>query len=237
MTTVAIMQPTYLPYLGYLDLIARSDVFVLLDDCQFDRKSWQQRNRILGRDGEEMLTVTVKKQPVETEVRAVEINDAVPWRKEHLAAIRRAYLKRPFFEEGWAFVEEGLEPRPGGLLADMTSAMIETAARRLGFRARFVRSASLNCAGKRSEHSLAILRALGATHYLSPLGSRDYIVSEGVLAAAGMPVSFCSYRPIPYDQGRAEFTPYMGFVDALMNLGWEGLKAHMAEIGRQPFVD
>ena len=57
----AIMQPTYLPYLGYFQLIAAADVLVFLDDVQFARRTWQQRNRILGAAGEVMLSVPVQK--------------------------------------------------------------------------------------------------------------------------------------------------------------------------------
>jgi hypothetical protein len=235
--TVAIMQPTYLPYLGYLDLIQRSDVFVLLDDCQFERKSWQQRNRILGLGGAEvMLTIIVQRQPVETDISEVLINDDLPWRREHLKEVRKAYAKAPFFEEAYGWFEAQLQPLAGGRLADLTSSMITDAAQRLGFGAELVRASALGCGGKRSHHSVEILRKLGAELYLSPLGSRDYIEADGVLAQAGMPVKFRSYAPVPYPQLRPGFTPYMGFVDALMNLGWAGLKAHMAEIAEQPFT-
>ena len=59
MTTAAIMQPTYLSWLGYFNLVDRSDVFVFLDSVQFDKRSWQQRNRIKTSTGELMLTVPV----------------------------------------------------------------------------------------------------------------------------------------------------------------------------------
>jgi hypothetical protein len=234
--TVAVMQPTYLPYLGYLDLIQRADAFVLLDDCQFDRKSWQQRNRILGRGGEVMLTIIVKRHPVETDISEIEINDDLPWRRDHLAEVKKAYAKAPCFEEGFSWFEAQLRPQPGGRLADMTSAMIIDAARRLGFQAEIVRATTLGCGGKRSHHSVEILRTLGADLYLSPLGSRGYIEADGVLAESGVPVKYRSYEPVPYPQLRPGFTPYMGFLDALMNLGWAGLAEHMAVIREQGFV-
>ena len=59
MRTAAIMQPTYLPWMGYFDLMDQSDVFVFLDSVQFDKRSWQQRNRIKTPTGELMLTVPV----------------------------------------------------------------------------------------------------------------------------------------------------------------------------------
>ena len=128
MTTAAIMQPTYLPYLGYFQLMAASDVFVFLDDVQFARRSWQSRNRILTAQGELMLTVPVKKHDRDTPIHAIEIDDSQPWRDKHLAAIRHAYGKRPFFEEGWAFVSEQLAKERDGKLADLTCGMAQAAA-------------------------------------------------------------------------------------------------------------
>ena len=108
--------------------------------------------------------------------------------------------------------------RPGRCLA-------QAAAERIGIETQFVRASSLGAAGARSEHLLAICRAVAATEYVSPTGSADYMEEDGVFAAAGFPVRFKPCRMAEYPQGRTEFTPYMSFVDALMNVGWSGLKA------------
>lgn len=219
--TAAIMQPTYLPYLGYFHLIAASDVFVFLDDVQFARRSWQARNRILGAGGEVMLTVPVKKAERETLVRDIEISEAEPWREKHLASIRHAYASRPGFDQGFPFLERTLGAT--GRLADLNASLIQAAAQQLGLESTFVRASDLGCAGHRSDHLLAICRAVGATEYLSPMGSSDYMAEDGVFAAAGYPARFQGFVEIPYPQGRDGFVPYMAFVDALMNLGWSGL--------------
>lgn len=226
----AIMQPTYLPYLGYFHLVAAADVFVFLDDVQFARRSWQSRNRILGAGGELMLTVPVRKHDRDTPIHGIEISEAKPWRDKHLASIRHAYAKRPFFAEGMAFLETELAAR--GRLADLNRAIVEGAARKLGLATEFVNASALACPGQRSERLLAICQAVGATDYLSPMGSRDYMEGDAVFAAAGFPVSFQGFVEVPYPQGRTPFAPYMAFVDALMNLGWTGLAgliARMAE--------
>ncbi|MFN3513536.1 MAG: WbqC family protein [Phenylobacterium sp.] len=222
------MQPTYLPYLGYFHLIAASDVFVFLDDVQFARRSWQSRNRILGAGGEVMLTVPVQKHERDTPICEILISEAEPWRDKHLASIRHAYARRPFFAEGFTFLEEALATR--GELAGLNRGIVEAAARRLGLAAEFVNASDLACPGHRSEHLLAICRAVGATDYLSPMGSQDYMVEDGVFTAAGFPVRFQGFVQIPYPQGREPFTPYMAFVDALMNLGWAGLRALLGEM-------
>lgn len=221
--TAAIMQPTYLPYLGYFQLMAASDVFVFLDDVQFARRSWQSRNRILTANGELMLTVPVRKHDRDTPISAIEIDDSQGWRDKHLAAIRHAYGKRPGFAEGFAFVSEQLAAHKDGKLADMTCGMAQAAAQRVGLTPRFVRASELAAGGARSEHLLAICRAVGATNYVSPTGSADYMEEDGVFAAAGFPARFQAFRSESYPQGSGDFTPFMGFVDALMNVGWDGM--------------
>ena len=155
--------------------------------------------------------------PEDRRIHAIQIDDSQPWRDKHLAAIRHAYGKRPFFTEGFAFVSEQLAREPDGALADLTCGLAQVAAMRIGLETEFVRASSLGAAGARSEHLLAICRAVGADAYVSPTGSADYMEEDGVFAAAGFPVRFKPCRLAEYPQGRPEFTPYMSFVDALMN--------------------
>ncbi len=219
--TAAIMQPTYLPYLGYFHLIAASDVFVFLDDVQFARRSWQQRNRIWGAAGEVMLSVPVQKTDRDANISEIRLSDAEPWREKHLNSIRHTYAKRPFFAEGMAFLEEQFA-QPADGLGDFNCGLIQAAAGRLGLEREFVRASTLGAPGQRSDHLLAICRSVGATDYLSPMGSHDYMEDDGVFAAAAFPVRFQGFVEIAYPQGREPFTPYMAFIDAVMNLGWAG---------------
>jgi hypothetical protein len=219
--TAAIMQPTYLPYLGYFHLIAAADVFVFLDDVQFARRSWQQRNRILGAGGEVMLSVPVQKTDRDAAIHEIQLSDAEPWREKHLNSVRHIYAKRPCFAEGMAFLEEQFG-RPVTGLADLNCGLIEAAAGKLGLTAEFVRASTLGAPGHRSDHLLAICQAVAATDYLSPMGSHDYMQDDGVFAAAGFPVRFQGFVEIAYPQGHEPFTPYMAFIDAVMNLGWAG---------------
>ena len=85
---VSIMQPTYLPWLGYFDLIARSDIFVFLDDVQFSYRSWQQRNRILDLGKEKMLTVPVVRRGNRTNILDTVIDERQLWREKHFNSIK-----------------------------------------------------------------------------------------------------------------------------------------------------
>ena len=232
--TAAIMQPTYLPYLGYFHVIAEADVFVFLDDVQFARRSWQSRNRILGAGGEVTLTVPTKKADRDAPIAEIEISDAEPWAAKHLASVRHAYGKRPFFAEGMAFLEAQLGSPPARL-ADLNAGLIQAAAARLELATEFVRASALPVTGQRSEHLLSICRAVGAADYLSPMGSADYMAEDGVFAAAGFPVRFQGFVEIAYPQGQPAFTPYMAFIDAVMNLGWAGTRGLIDQMdGAQP---
>lgn len=216
------MQPTYLPYLGYFHLIAASDVFVFLDDVQFARRSWQSRNRILGAGGEVMLTVPVQKHDRDTPICAIQISETEVWRDHHLASIRHAYAKRPHFAETLTYLEAALATT--GTLAGLNRTLIEAASRNLGLKTEFRNASDLAQPGHRSDHLLAICRAVDATDYLSPMGSRDYMIEDGVFATAAFPVAFQGFAEVGYPQGREPFTPYMAFIDAVANLGWEGTR-------------
>ena len=227
--TAAIMQPTYLPYLGYFHLIAQADVFVFLDDVQFARRSWQQRNRIRGTGGEVMLSVPVQKADRDAAISTIETVETERWREKHLNAIRHAYARRPFFAEGISFLED-LLGTPTPRLADLNSNLIRAAAGKLALTTEFVRASAMVAPGERSDHLLAICRAVGATDYLSPVGSPDYMVEDGVFAQASFPVRFQGFVEIPYDQGHEPFAPYMAFIDAVMNLGWSGTRELIARM-------
>lgn len=221
--TVAIMQPTYLPYLGYFELIALCDVFVLLDDVQFQRRSWQSRNRILTVTGELMLSVPVRSHPRETPIAAIELAEDQSWRDTHLSSIHHAYAGRPGVKDALSLM--GAELGGGATrLADLTSSIIATTARRIGLPTRFVRATSLGCGARRSDHLVEICRRLEASAYLSTGGSRAYIEADAAFTGAGLEVRYHEHAPAAYPQaGGAAFTPYMSFVDALANTGWAGL--------------
>src|SRR3981081_1029831 len=97
---IGIMQPTYLPWMGYFELMASSEVFVFLDDVQFNKKSWQQRNRIKGPNGELLITVPVlNKGKRDQAICEVCINnDDRDWGKKHLRSVELSYQKSPFFD-------------------------------------------------------------------------------------------------------------------------------------------
>ena len=103
--TCVIMQPTYLPWLGYFDLIRQSDIFVFLNDVQFSKQSWQVKNRIKNLSEELMITIPVKKSSLSTKIDMVLIDNTKNWKKKHLKSIYLAYKKSEFFDEIYPIIE------------------------------------------------------------------------------------------------------------------------------------
>ena len=105
-----ILQPGYLPWLGFFEQLQRADVFVIYDDVQFDKRGWRNRNRVKGPDGPVWLTVPViQKGRFRQKVTQVSIDNDYPWRRKHLEAIRRYYSRTPYFDRYFPELEEVIQ--------------------------------------------------------------------------------------------------------------------------------
>ncbi len=223
--TCVIMQPTYLPWLGYFDLIDQSDVFVFLDTVQFSKRSWQQRNRILI--GEELgwLTVPVLGSGrLNQLIRDVEIVRSPEFPKRHLALLEQHYRHAPHFERYFGPLREILADCPPQLSV-LNLRLITWLAAAFGLKPRFRVASSLEATGERAERLRNICRELGAQHYLSPLGSAAYLLEEhGAFSTDGIRLSFQRYEHPAYRQAAPRFQPYASAVDLLFNEGDRSLE-------------
>ena len=223
---VAVMQPTYLPWLGYFDLMDQVDCFVLLDNVQFERHSWQQRNRIKTAQGESMLVVPVKRTGLETPIRLAEIADPGQLQK-HVTTIRQAYARAPHIAALDAeFIE--MYENPGPLLADFLIHLVQWLGKRLGIGTPVVRASDLEVHGRRDELVRAICDRLGATRYLATAGSHGYMQRGTAFDDGLVSVSYHQYVCQPYAQQHGGFIPYLSSIDAILNLGDDARKAMVA---------
>lgn len=220
---VAIMQPTYLPWIGYFDLLHRVDKFVLLDDVEFSRQSWQQRNRIKGPEGLQWLTVPVRCRG-RSKQKLCEVEIADPrFTKKHLKSLRLHYRKSPFFDEYFGGVESILERGITGL-AQLNSELILWLASRLGIETPIETSSSLAVSGARGERVADICATLGADQYISPMGAAEYMSADmHAFIGRDIQVRFHDYEHPAYKQ---RYTPFLAFacaLDLLFNHGPDAL--------------
>lgn len=237
--TAVVTQPTYLPWLGYFEQIAQADVLVFLDTVQFERRSWQNRNRLRGSNGQPFwLTVPVQSHRRETPIRQIRISPQENWAAKHLASIQHALQRAPYFADIFPRLESGLQAEHE-LLADLNTSGIRLLADSLGLHPQIWRSSQLEAKGRKAELIVNICREVGATHYYTSVGAKDYVENEiWRFREASIDVRFQSWEHPVYPQTGSGFTSHLSAVDALMNIGTEAtldaLYGQKASAGRTP---
>ena len=211
---VAIHQPHYLPWLGYLAKWAAADLFIFLDVVQYEKNGWQNRNRIKTGDGACWLTVPVHAR-LGTPIREVVIDGSQPWRARHLRAIEQAYARAP----GLAAHRQDLREfyaREWTRLAPLAAASAEWLARATGITTP-VRLASDTgvTSGDPTGRLVALCRAVGADTYLAgPDVVRYSDLTQ--FASAGIGVLVQRYEHPMYPQVHGEFVPFLSALDLLL---------------------
>jgi hypothetical protein len=216
----AIMQPTYLPWAGYFNLLASVDDFVFLDDVQFERQSWQSRNRILLEGREHLVVVPVASAPLATPISAITVKDERPWRGHHAQLLASAYRKAPHGDFALQVVLPCIADTSLHRLADLNIRIIQAVCDALGLAPRLHRASELACPGSRSEHLARICERIGTDDYLSPAGSLGYLQEDDFAARYGKRLTIQSFAPAPYRQLRTDtFVSHLSVVDVLAHLG------------------
>ena len=219
--TLVVLQPGYLPWLGFFDQMQRADVFVYYDDVQFDKHGWRNRNRVKAPDGApHWLTVPVlhsgRNWPA---ILKVEIDNRTPWARKHVGTLKQFYGKAPHVHRYLPVLEEMLDRR-WELLVDLDLAVTGLVCGWLGLERRTLRASALGIPGKQSERLLALCRHVGASCYLSGSSARDYLDTE-LFARHGIAVEWQDYAHPVYPQQHGDFVPYLSIVDLLFNCGEE----------------
>lgn len=218
---VAICQPTYLPWLGYFDLMDQVDTFVLLDNVQFEKQSWQQRNRIKTPTGLQWLTVPVIfRGKLGQLIGDVEIRD-VNFGKTHLRKIELNYARAEFFSMLFPVLSSNLGGIHAGMrLSDLNTRLLLCINRILGITTPVVLASSLAVEGKRTHLLSSICRSLGASQYVSPIGSAEYLLAEvSIMDAANVETVFHHYVHPEYEQRFPPFLAFASIVDLIFNEG------------------
>jgi hypothetical protein len=216
--TLVVLQPGYLPWLGYFDQLRRADVFVHYDDVQFDKHGWRNRNRIKTPAGPLWLTVPVlhrgqgKPKIIETQ-----IDGTSNWQKKHVASLKQYYARAPHAHRYLPELEELLN-RPWPNLAELDIAIIGAMARWLQLEPPVLRTSALGIEGVQSERLIALCRHFGATRYLSGDAASDYL-DVALFAEHGIEVAWQNYQHPVYPQQHGDFVPYMSAIDLLFNCG------------------
>lgn len=229
-----ILQPTFLPWAGFFDLIDQSDIFVILDDVQFSKQSWQQRNQVRGPSGLSMLSVPVKtagKGP--QAINNVEITDTQSIVKI-LRTIKSYYARAPYLKFYFPEFERiSLESAQTGKISELNISIIKWMMHVLGLNKTTVRSSTLSASASRGEYVAEICKEVGATEYISPVGAEDYLNEDRIYFEKNLiSVKLQNYEHPQYKQCFTPFIPYASALDLIFNTGPNALS--ILRNGRRP---
>ena len=194
---IAIMQPTFIPCLGYFELMRSCQIFVFLDNVQFNKRSWQQRNIISVSGKPKFLTVPVlSKGRYYQSINQVRIDyEGSVWKKL-VPTLNHNYKKALNFNEFFPVLEKHFNSK-FEYLSDFNIAIIESMAKFWGLNVKSVVSSSLSCNGKKEHKLLSICKELNATSLVSPKGSENYLDKTSIFSKAGIEISYLKYGRTP----------------------------------------
>ncbi len=219
---VAIHQPHFMPWLGYLHRMARVDAFVVLDHVQFERRNYQNRSQIRI-DGEaRWLTVPVIQRSQKERIIDKEVDNrdsARAWGPNHFATLRHAYREAGFFSSYAAGLRKLLEARWQRLI-DLDLAMLAVLREAFDIRTPLLRSSELGVEGAKAELILNICKAVGARALLAGFGGSRGYLDAAQFAQHGIEIRRHQFTHPAYKQcGAAPFIPGLASVDLLFNAG------------------
>jgi hypothetical protein len=214
---VSIHQPQYMPYIGYIYKILKSDVFVFLDDAQYKKNEWQNRNRIKGPNGLVWITVPVSFNFGDkiNEVKIVEDG----WQKKHLNSIKSAYSKSNYFKDFFPYIENLLSKKYENLSV-LNIKCVEMILDYLGVKKEIVISSTLNIDKTKTERLVEIVKKLNGDTYLSGDGAYSYL-DEEIFEESRINLLYLNYKPVRYNQLWGDFIENLSVIDLIFNEGRE----------------
>ena len=218
----AVHQPQYLPWLGYFDKMRRADVFCFLDNVQFKKNDWQNRNRIKTARGWQWLTVPVHYR-FPQKITEVTINKSVNWKKKHLQALISNYNRTPYFKQSLDIFEQ-VYSETWDSLSDLNIILIKRLRTAFGLDQKpIVKASDHDLREDPTDRLIDICTALNADTYLSGQDGIKYMNMER-FRQSGIRVVVQDFQHPIYPQAFEGFQSHMSAVDLLFNCGEKSLE-------------
>lgn len=214
---VSIMQPYFFPYLGYFQLMAASDTFVVYDDVQFIKGGWVHRNRILLNGGPVWMTLPIASAAHTLEIRHREYLPGREHRTKLLRRLEGAYRKAPNFDATMGLVERILN-LPDENIATLNTHALREVASAIGIRTKILVSSSLgnDDPDRGAQRVAGICKKLGASVYLNSIGGTG-LYDAAFFRAHQLDLRFIEPGLPAYPQASTSFVPALSIIDVLMN--------------------
>lgn len=219
---IAVLQPSYLPWLGYFEQMHHADTFIFLNDAQYTKSDWRNRNRIKTARGPSWITMPIRRISSKQRICEALINYDRPWTEDHVNLLEFNYRKAPFFKPVMERIVPHLNARYERL-EDLTIQLILDLADFMGLGRPTLRSSEIPPrSADRNLRLLQMCQAVGATEFYEGASGRDYLDTD-LFQKHGIRVVFQDYRHPEYRQFQGPFVPHLSVVDLLFHHGPESL--------------
>lgn len=217
---LGIMQPYFMPYIGYYSLIKHTDEFILFDPVQFIRHGWIERNRILKQSGgwQYIQVPLIKDEGRDTLIKDVRINNAEPWKQKILAQIQHYKKKAPYYFNVIKLLNEVFADEYNSI-THLNKKALSVTCNYLGIYREFPVFSEMNLtiepAGAADEWALNICKAMGCNEYYNPIGGTEFF-DRSKYERAGVRIAFQQMEITEYNQGMESFEPGLSMIDVMM---------------------
>lgn len=223
--SIAIIQSCYIPWRGFFDFIDSVDEYYILDDAQYVKRHWHNRNKIKTPNGPIWLSIPVDTKGKFTQsIDETLISDPL-WAEKHWQTIRQNYAKAPFFKDYENDYQETYEK--AARISDLSSVnelFFKKIMNDLGIDTKIFWARDFGDPGVKTERLLSVAKAAGAGHYISGPSARDYLQTD-MFTDEGIDVSYMNYAGYPeYPQLWGNFEPAVSTLDLIFNTGPEAKK-------------
>ena len=223
MKSIAILQPGYLPWLGFFEQMALVDTFVYLDDVQYTKQDWRNRNRILTKTGIQFLTVPVSVKSTHQKILETKITQDSKWQKKHLNLIKASYQKSEYFDLVFSILAKTLLQKFEYLI-DLDVALVEQINSLLDIKTKIVFSSQISKPDQdKNLKLLEICKSQNATLFYDGAAAKSFIDTK-LFKNHGITMCFQDYKHPEYPQFKTDFVPYLSIVDLLFHKGNLALK-------------
>ena len=212
---LAIMQPYFFPYIGYFQMIAAVDQFIVYDNIKYTKKGWINRNRLLQNGKDEMFSLPLKSASDYLNVCEREL--AADFNRDKLLnQFKGAYRRAPYFVQTYPLIEQIVKYEEANLFRYLHHSIVQTCAH-LGIQTEIKISSdiSIDHGLKNQDKVLALCAAVGADTYVNAIGGMELYAKE-TFQQVGIELKFIHSKPFEYPQFDNEFVPWLSIIDVMM---------------------
>jgi hypothetical protein len=225
--TLVVMQPTVLPWAGYFQLLHMADDFVIYDDVQLEKRSWQTRNRLLLEGKPNWITVPIVHAGLNQKIIDTHVVLSKYWIENTHKSFARNYAEHEFYNEALEILEYFINSTNDSL-ARKNESTIKFIADRLNLETRIHRASELGIHGNRSDRLIELCKYFNAKTYLSPIGASEYLAIDGFEDRSPAKLIFQNFKASAYTQKNSkEFIPNLSIIDVVANLGWKNTRTYI----------